>query len=124
MFALWTPEESNRGLQVIAVLMAITLWIFVALLPRIDNDKRKLSVEVKVKNPPNALAYRTDPPVAEVTIEGPKVAINKLSDQDLEVFVDMKGHPATRSIQLPLNVSGPPGVKWELNPTDVMVTQP
>lgn len=124
MFTLWAKEESNRGLQVIAILMAITLWIFVGLLPRIDSDKRKVSVEIKLKNAPEARALRTDPAVAEVLIEGPKAAINKLSNQDLEVFVDLKHRWNGARTHAPLNVSGPPGIRWELTPSEVEILEP
>lgn len=124
MLAIWAKEESNRGLQVIAVLMAITLWLFVGLIPRIDSDKRKMTVGVKVRNAPQAVTLRTDPPVAEVTLVGPKTAIYKLSDEDLEVFVDLKHRWQGRAMQAPLNISGPPGVSWELSPPEVRIVQP
>jgi len=124
MFTLWAKEESNRGLQVIAILMAITLWIFVGLLPRIDSDKRKVSVEIKLKNAPEDHTFRTEPAVADVLIEGPKAAINKLSNQDLEVFVDMKHRWGGKRTQAPLNVSGPPGIRWELTPSEVEILEP
>jgi len=124
MIVLWPHDESNRGLQVIAMLMAIALWIFVALLPRIDSDKRKLVTEIHVKYAAGLIALRTNPAVAEVQLEGPKVALSKLGEQDVEVFVDVKkqwqGHPRS----LPLSVSGPPGVKWEVSPAEVQVVQP
>lgn len=124
MFSLWARDESNRGLQMIAILMAITLWIFVGLLPRIDNDKRKLPVEIKVRNAPKARALRTDPVVAEVLIEGPKAAINKLENQDLEVFVDLKHRWDGKQTHAPLHVSGPPGIRLELTPGEVEILEP
>ncbi|MNX94451.1 hypothetical protein D3C86_1266810 [compost metagenome] len=124
MISLWAKEESNRGLQVIAFLMAVTLWLFVGLIPRIDSDKRKMTVDVKVKNAPEAMRLRTDPAVAEVTVVGPKTAIYKLSDEDLEVFVDLKHRGLGRTTHVPLNISGPPGVSWELSPPEVRIVQP
>ncbi|MNL42712.1 hypothetical protein D3C87_1651830 [compost metagenome] len=104
--------------------MAITLWLFVGLIPRIDSDKRKMTVGVKLRNAPQALTLRTDPPVAEVTLVGPKTAIYKLSDEDLEVFVDLKHRGPGRATHVPLNISGPPGVSWELSPPEVRIVQP
>lgn len=124
MFSLGAKDESNRGLQVIAILMAITLWIFVGLLPRIDSDKRKLSVEIKFKNAPKARTFRTDPAVAEVLIEGPKTAINKLGNRDLEVYVDLKHRWDGQPTHAPLHVSGPPGIRWELTPGEVEILEP
>lgn len=124
MISLWAREESNRGLQVIAALMAITLWLFVGLMPRIDSDKRKMTVDVKLRNAPEAPRLRTEPAVAEVTLVGPKTAIYKLKDQDLEVFVDLKHRWQGGATHVPLNISGPPGVSWELSPPEVRIVQP
>lgn len=124
MISLWAREESNRGLQVIAVLMAITLWLFVGLMPRIDSDTRKMMVDVKLRNAPEEARLRTEPAVAEVTLVGPKTAIDKLSDHDLEVFVDLKHRWQGRTMRVPLNISGPPGLNWELSPPEVRILPP
>lgn len=119
----WLPEEeSNRGMQVIAALMALTLWIFVALLPRMDMDKRRMTLPIKVHNA--SMAAQTNPLLAEVVMEGSKAAIARITEADLEVFVDLKQVDLKKTQTIPLTVSGPPGVHWEVSPTDVQVLLP
>lgn len=124
MIQLIPAEESHRRLRLIAVLTAVALWIFVALLPRIDTDRRKLIVGIKVKNAPETAFLRAAPQEAEVTLEGPKAAVGKLNEQDLEVFVDLHGKLPDPARNLPVQVSGPPGVRWEISPADIHVIAP
>ena len=123
MFKWWPEEETNRGLQVIAVLMALTLWIFVGLLPRMDLVKRHMTVAIKIHGASGS-PVRLLPDTADVLIEGPKRVMSRMTDQDFEVFVDLDAVDLRDSRTIPLNVSGPPGVHWEISPTDVQVLVP
>lgn len=121
----WLPaEDSNRGLQVIAGLMALTLWIFVGLLPRMDLDKRRLTLPIKTHHASGSIPVRMHPVVAEVVLEGAKAAIGRITESELEVFVDLQHVDPRQAQVVPLSASGPPGVHWEIIPTEVQILVP
>lgn len=124
MIQLGTPEDSNRRLQLIAVLTAVALWIFVALLPRIDTDKRKLTVPIQLHHAPEAVFLRASPQEAEVTIEGPRGAVGKLGEGDVEVFADLRGERPAPGRLVTLQVTGPSGMRWEVSPMSIRVIAP
>lgn len=120
---LATREESNSGLRVIAVLMAIALWLFVGPWQRIETGVRKISLPIEVKNARTDAPVRIHPSRAEVTIEGPRKAIEHLEEDQLEAFVDLRYRPFGTS-RYPVHVSVPPGVRYEVIPSEVQVITP
>lgn len=119
----WLPEqESKRGMQVIAALMALTLWIFVAFLPRMDIEKRRMTLPIKVHNASTPVL--TNPMMADVVLEGAKTSLARITEADLEVFVDLKQVELKKTKVIPLTASGPPGVRWQVSPTDVQILVP
>jgi len=120
---LATRDESNSGLRVIAVLMAIALWLFVGPWQRIETGIRKFSLPIEVKNARNEAPVRIQPARAEVTIEGPRKAIEHLEDGQLEAFVDLRHRPFGNS-RYPVHVSVPPGVRYQVIPSEVHVVTP
>ncbi|MNX14481.1 YbbR-like protein [compost metagenome] len=118
-----TRDESNSGLRVIALLMAIALWLFVGPWQRIETGVRKITLPIDVKNGRNEAPVRIQPAHAEVTIEGPRKAIEHLEEGQLEAFVDLRlrGHHPSR---YPVHVSVPPGVRYQVIPSEVHVVTP
>jgi YbbR domain-containing protein len=116
-------DESNSGLRVIAVLMAIALWLFVGPWQRIETGERKISLPIDIKNPPVEESLHLDPARAEVTIEGPRKAIEHLEEGQLEAFVDLRHWNRTKTRYL-VQVSVPPGVRYQVTPSEVHVITP
>ncbi len=123
MTRLLARDESNSGLRVIAVLMAIALWLFVGPWQRIETGVRKISLPIEVKNVRAAEPVRLDPARAEVTIEGPRKAIEHLEEGQLEAFVDLR-HRDRGMSRYPVHVSVPPGVRYQVSPSEVHVVTP
>jgi YbbR domain-containing protein len=123
MTRLMARDESNSGLRVIAVLMAIALWLFVGPWQRIETGVRKISLPIEVKNARAAEPVRIDPARAEVTIEGPRKAIEHLEEGQLEAFVDLR-HSDRAMARYPVHVSVPPGVRYQVIPSEVHVVTP
>lgn len=116
-------DESNSGLRVIAVLMAIALWLFVGPWQRIETGVRKISLPIEVKNVRSDERITLQPSRAEVTIEGPRKAIEHLEEGQLEAFVDLRHRDRGQS-QYPVHVSVPPGVRYQVSPSEVHVVTP
>ena len=118
-----TRDESNSGLRVIALLMAIALWLFVGPWQRIETGVRKISLRIEVKNARADAPVRVQPAQAEVTIEGPRKAIEHLEEGQLEAFVDLR-HRGHSPLRYPVHVSVPPGVRYQVIPSEVHVVTP
>lgn len=116
-------DESNSGLRVIAVLMAIALWLFVGPWQRIETGVRKVSLPIEVKNARTSEKITLQPSLAEVTIEGPRKAIEHLEEGQLEAFVDLRHRGSARS-RYPVHVSVPAGVRYQVIPSEVHVVTP
>lgn len=120
---LASRDESNSGLRVIAILMAIALWLFVGPWQRIETGVRKISLPIEVKNARNEAPHRTVPARVDVTIEGPRKAIDRLAEDQLEAFVDLRQEDLAPK-RYPIHVSVPPGVRYEVVPPEVQVVTP
>lgn len=120
---LATQDESNSGLRVIAVLMAIALWLFVGPWQRIETGVRKVSLPIAIKNAPARTPTRIDPPMAQVAIEGPRKAIEHLEESQLEAYVDWRARRRDHR-NIPIHVSVPPGVRYQVTPSEVRIVTP
>ncbi len=116
-------DDSNSGLRVIAVLMAIALWLFVGPWQRIETGVRKISLPIEVKNLRADDRVKLNPARVEVTIEGPRTAIEHLEEGQLEAFVDLRQQTENETL-FPVHVSVPPGVRYQVIPSEVHVITP
>ena len=112
---------SNRGIQLIAILMAATLWTFVAFLPRMESDQRKMNLAVSVKHASgvaHAPLWSTQPRVVEVLLTGPKGLVARIQERDLDLHVlPSPGHRPGQP--LPIQMDSPAGIQCEVTPAEV-----
>lgn len=113
--------EDTTGLRVLAVLMALALWGFVGISQHhlVTNvAQKRLALAIKINNPPPGSRFRLEPQFADVTVEGPSKALDKLTEGDLSAFVDLKFHvPDAGRAQV--HVSVPEGMKYQVAPEAV-----
>lgn len=101
-------KQSNLGYQIFAFIIAIVLWMFVGMGSRFEMGKRTISMPIALKNAPRALSLDTKPGEATLIIEGPKKALDSLTQENFAVFVDL-AHGWNG--ELDVNVTSPPGIK-------------
>lgn len=110
--------QSTTGLKILAVLMAIALWGFVGVSQRVGLNfpaHRRLSVEIEVKHPPPFEHIHLVPAFADVVVEGPAPAVDRLTEGDIEAYVDL-GYTAPRQDRAPVKVVVPDTLKYQVTP--------
>jgi YbbR domain-containing protein len=82
-------QQSNWPFMVIAVLMAVVLWLFVRTGAQ-PLGQRTLLLPVNVTN--NAGGFEVSPRQVEVRLEGQGGAVDRLSPDEVAVIADLSGH--------------------------------
>jgi YbbR domain-containing protein len=113
-------QQSNWPFLVIAVLMAVVLWLFVRTGAQ-PATQRTLLATVSVSAGGAGLVV--SPPQVEVRLEGGAGAIERLKAEDLDVVADLTGH--REGDLVPLTVVPPQGLKvLGTNVSQVRVVRP
>lgn len=110
--------DSDWGLRVLALLMAVALWIFVGLGGQQEITKRKVELDVELRNPPTIAHWLVEPGSVDVVLEGPAQRLERLDMTSLHAFVDVD--PAVSGSMATVSVSTPEGIKLdEVEPVQV-----
>lgn len=100
------PQQSNWPFMVIAILMALVLWLFVRTGAQ-PLGQRVVYVPIAVTNGSPALSV--SPLKIEVRLEAATNVLERLSPDEVAVIADLAGHRAGDLV--PLTVIPPQGVK-------------
>ncbi|MEB3196559.1 MAG: hypothetical protein VKP62_05080 [Candidatus Sericytochromatia bacterium] len=101
-----TSPQSNWPFLLIAILMAVVLWLFV----RTGNHalaQRTLFAPIEMANADQGL--HVSPSRVEVRLEGPGNLVHQMVPNELSVTADLTGH--TEGDLIPLSVVPPQGLK-------------
>jgi YbbR domain-containing protein len=113
-------QQSNWPFLVIAVLMAVVLWLFVRTGAQ-PATQRTILATVSVNAGGAGLVV--SPPRVEVRLEGGAGALERLKAEDLDVVADLTGH--REGDLVPLTVVPPQGLKvLGTNVSQVRVVRP
>ncbi|MFN3428980.1 MAG: hypothetical protein ACK46X_03385 [Candidatus Sericytochromatia bacterium] len=113
-------QQSNWPFMVIAILMAVVLWLFVRTGAQ-PMGQRTLLLPVNVTN--NAAQHAISPRQVEVRLEGQGGAVDRLSPEEVAVIADLAGHREGDLVTL--TVVPPQGFKvMGLSVTQVRVLAP
>jgi len=77
---------NNIFLKVLSVILAISMWLIVA---TSEYDQIQFSVPVKLRNVPDSRVAVTDENLINVTLRGPRLILNSLSYNDINVEIDV-----------------------------------
>jgi hypothetical protein len=100
------PQQSNWPFMVIAILMALVLWLFVRTGAQ-PLGQRVVYVPIAVTNGSPVLSV--SPLKIEVRLEAASNVLERLSPDEVAVIADLAGHRAGDLV--PLTVIPPQGVK-------------
>ncbi|MEB3220524.1 MAG: hypothetical protein VKS61_00455 [Candidatus Sericytochromatia bacterium] len=113
-------QQSNWPFLVIAVLMAVVLWLFVRTGAQPATQRTVLATVSMTAGGPGLVV---SPPRVEVRLEGAGGAVEQLKPEDLDVVVDLTGH--REGDLIPLTVVPPQGLKvLGTNVSQVRVVRP
>lgn len=116
------PQQSNWPFLVIAVLMALVLWLFVRTGAQ-PLGQRVVYVPIAVTNGP--AMYSVSPQKVGVRLEAASNVLERLSPDEVAVIADLAGHRAGDLV--PLTIVPPQGVKVlgsEVNQVRVVAKEP
>ncbi len=77
---------NNIFLKVLSVILAISMWLIVA---TSEYDQIQFSVPVKLRNVPDSRVAVTDENLINVTLRGPRLILNSLSYNDINMEIDV-----------------------------------
>ena len=114
---------SNAGLKVVAVVLAIFVWVFVK---AANSDSRIVEgVPVEVKAPAGMLVAETSPSSVSVTVRGPTDDLRQVSRFELFCSLDLHAEGRTNGFQVvlrPRDVRHPRRVVvTAVDPTNIFV---
>lgn len=115
-----TQQQSNWPFMVIAILMAVVLWLFVRTGAQ-PLGQRTLLLPVSVTNNPSR--FEVSPRQVEVRLEGQGGAVDRISPEEVVVIADLSGRRDGDLVTL--TVVPPQGFKvMGLSVTQVRVVAP
>lgn len=115
----------NTGLKVLALLITAVLWLSIASRPVNRVTLRDVPIEFGNLPSPSLIVSKKDALVAQVSVEGPRDAIDALRSGEVVVVADMSDvEPGVRVIRLKLDTGRlPSSVKVrEVEPRTIGVT--
>lgn len=101
-----SQQQSNWPFLVIAVLMAVVLWLFVRTGAH-PPGQRVMMAAIAVTNGDTSLGV--SPPRVEVRLEGTSALVERLTPDEVAVIADLAGH--REGDLVPLTVVPPQGLK-------------
>ncbi len=91
--------ENKTFLKVIAIFLAVLLWLIVN--PRADLSRNVLNVPVTWQNLPNDMMVTKPPENVNVVLQGDGRALDEIRTQDLVAYVDLEGKsPGTHTVSV------------------------
>lgn len=112
----------DLGYRIIAVLLAITLWVFVGMGSRFELGQRKLTIPIELKRPPVDCELQPVPASADLVLEGPVRALDRLRAEDFAANIDLSNRWDANQDSFELDVHSPPGIKLaKIEPARVRV---
>lgn len=102
-------KASNRLYQIMAVLIALLLWVYVVAEENIFQE-RTITVDVKYENLDPTLIPGTNMPTINIRIRGDQTFVNNVRPSDFQAVIDLSGARIGESDYL-VKVNSPLGIR-------------
>ncbi len=113
--------KGDWGLKILALLMAVVLWVYVSNDQNPTKEQEFKAVPVEVRGVGANLAVSEIPGSINVRVQANQNVIAELNPRAIQVFVDLSSAKAGKTV-VPVQVKAPTGVKIvDLRPQEVTV---
>ncbi|NLW06718.1 MAG: hypothetical protein GX039_01865 [Clostridia bacterium] len=120
MLELLKHFRSNWGYRLLAVILALILWVYVTS-EQNPMGETLVRVPLETQNLSEDLVIADSPTAVQVRVEGRKIVINSLLPRDIRAYVDMRYAQAGDNF-LPVRVEVPAGVDIiDINPAEARI---
>ncbi|HOO97096.1 MAG TPA: CdaR family protein [Caldisericia bacterium] len=96
---------SNLGIKILAVLIAIVIWIYVFYQEGPEREK-SFEIQVIASNKPQQMVLMNDLPVAKIWLRGSEIVLNRITQDNITAFIDLMDLEAGTH-QVEINVGFP-----------------
>lgn len=118
----------NFGWKLLSLALAIVIWLTIKALSAEQGQTEKLFLSIPIQivsSTADVRAFRVEPTTVNVTLKGRPGAINRLTEREIRVLVDVSSADMHQSFRRHVDVAVPNGitvVRYE--PIEVQLTPP
>ncbi len=104
------PKKSNLSVKLLAILMALALWIYVSGTQNPSREQTLTDVPIAIRNlPPKMAVISVTPETLDVRIRGRGIFLTMI-DKEALAFIDLEGFRSGK-FMAEVDVSIPPGMQ-------------
>ena len=118
----------NFGWKLLSLALAVVIWLTIKALSAEQGQTEKMFLTVPIQivsSPADVQTFRVDPTTVNVTLKGRPGAINRLTEREIRVLVDVTSADMHQSFRRHVDVAVPNGITVvRFEPTEVQLTPP
>jgi YbbR domain-containing protein len=118
----------NFGWKLLSLALAVVIWLTIKALSAEQGQTEKMFLTVPIQivsSTADVRTFRVDPTTVNVTLKGRPGAINRLTEREIRVLVDVSSADTPQSFRRHVDVAVPNGITVvRFEPTEVQLTPP
>ena len=118
----------NFGWKLLSLALAVVIWLTIKALSAEQGQTEKMFLTVPIQivsSTADVRTFRVDPTTVNVTLKGRPGAINRLTEREIRVLVDVTSADMHQSFRRHVDVAVPNGITVvRFEPTEVQLTPP
>ena len=118
----------NFGWKLLSLALAIVIWLTIKALSAEQGQTEKMFINVPIKivsSTADVRAYQVEPKLGTITLKGRPGAINRLTEREIRLLVDISSSDVTQSFRQHVDVIVPNGITVvRFEPLEVQIIPP